>query len=300
MFTLSRQVLQDVSEILLKADREIIIPALTGKRAEVKQKGEVYGEGDFVTSIDENCENFLLDAFRKFLPDSFAVGEESFDTEREKNIAALSKGYAWILDPLDGTNNVKKYLTDESDDLPRYGVMAALLYQGKPVAGWVLSCYRDEKKLACGADDLGAFFYDVSAKTLQPMKLSAPTKTVEKLSLVTTIKAFPADYQVIINANVAAGKVTIFDPPPKSAAHEIMFMLDGTADAAPFRQFRLWDHMPGMVIVRAAGGHVQLMNGEEPTLADQRLNGILYAPNKASWRQIRQNFLGDIFYDHTT
>lgn len=297
---LTRSFLQDVASILLRADDTLIVPALTLKHAAITQKGEVYGEGDFITSIDVNCEEFLLKELRCLVPDSFAVGEETFDADRDRNIASLSKGYAWILDPLDGTNNVKKYITGEVDLLPRYGVMAALLQDGKPVAGWIVACYQGKRKIACAAEGVGAFIADDSDEAWKKLILTDPTQDPQDLILVTTVKAFPADYQMIIENNMAAGRVKIFDPPPKSAAHELMFIMDGTADAAPFRQFRLWDHMPGLVIIREAGGCVQLLNGEEPDVAKHKNQGILYAPSQQSWHAIRQNLLGNVTYDHTT
>ena len=262
--------LKDVAQILLQADRQIITPALQSRQADIEAKGFMYGETDFVTSIDKNAEEFLLAELSALIPNTYAVGEETFDLDRDTHIAGLSSGYAWIVDPLDGTNNVKKYVVGETDAAPRYGVMAALLKDGTPVAGWILACHGAKKKLACGSALTGAFFYDHIHNQLNAFVLATPDKPIKDFLLVTTVKAFPQDYQDIINANIAAGKVTIFDPPPKSAAHELMHVLDGTADAAPFRQFRVWDHFPGLAIVRAAGGYARLLNGEEPTLADQR------------------------------
>ena len=302
---LTPDLLQSLCTIITESDRLIVTPLLQeGRRdlnsADITEKGIVGDEKDYVLKVDTANEDYLLSQFRVFLPGSFAVGEESFDNDRDGNIALLSSSdYAWILDPIDGTNNVAKYLKAETNTPPRYGIMAALLHKGQAVAGWIYtSDQNNDKQMVCAAEGVGAFSFDMATGALAPLGMPTPEDNAVP-HVVTTISAWPKKFQPVVNDNVADGKLTIYAEPPKSAAHEMMYLLQGTVSAAAFRQFRMWDHLPGLVIVKAAGGGGALFNGASPTLADQRRNGILLTAKADDFAATRYALLNDVDYDQT-
>lgn len=73
---------------------------------------------DFVTNVDREAENVIIQTIRKSYPDHSIVAEES----------GLSSGkdadYQWIIDPLDGTTNFVK-------GLPHFCVSIAVRIKGK-------------------------------------------------------------------------------------------------------------------------------------------------------------------------
>jgi len=301
---LNQDFLKSICAIIVESDAEIVTPMMKQglkdiNAAEIVEKGTVGNEADHVTKIDITNQDYLLEQFRRYLPGSFTVGEENFDNDRDYNIELLSSSdYAWILDPIDGTNNVTKYLKGESQTPPRYGIQGALLHKGNLVAGWIFtSDDKNQKCMMCGAPGVGAFFYIPSGE-MMPLEMPMPEADATP-HVVTTISAWPKKFQPIVNDNIADGKATIYATPPKSAAHEMMYLLEGKVTAAAFRQFRMWDHLPGLAIVQAAGGTGALFNGVAPELADQRQNGILLTANKDAWTNTRQALLGDTIYDQT-
>lgn len=86
---------------------------------------EEKAQGDFVSNVDLEAEEFLMRRLRKLFPDHMVIGEESFQALESVD------GYIWIIDPLDGTYNFV-------NGLPFYGVSLALLKDGEPVVGMVV------------------------------------------------------------------------------------------------------------------------------------------------------------------
>ena len=54
--------------------------------------------GNYVTSVDTNCEAIIIDCLKQSFPDSGFICEESGNNDIDKDMV-------WIIDPLDGTNN---------------------------------------------------------------------------------------------------------------------------------------------------------------------------------------------------
>ena len=90
------------------------------------------GRSNFVTAYDTDNQRFLMRAFSDILPEAVFMGEEDgmFSSE-------LPEGYAFIVDPIDGTTNFMF-------DLRLSCVSAALVLGGEAVAGWVYNPYTDE------------------------------------------------------------------------------------------------------------------------------------------------------------
>ena len=76
-----------------------------------------------VTRSDREAERAMRQAIAEIFPDDGILGEE-FGSER------LDAGRVWVLDPLDGT---RAFVNGK----PAFGVMAALVEEGRPVAGLI-------------------------------------------------------------------------------------------------------------------------------------------------------------------
>jgi myo-inositol-1(or 4)-monophosphatase len=79
--------------------------------------------GDLVTDLDLAAEKLILRRIRAAFPDHQIIAEES-------GIHGAEGGWTWLVDPLDGTNNV-------AIGLPGYVVGLALCADGRPVVGVV-------------------------------------------------------------------------------------------------------------------------------------------------------------------
>lgn len=99
--------------------------ALLGRRAhgdlEIRGKGPT---GDVVTDLDISAERLILDRIRAAFPDHRIIAEEA------GVLGAADAEWTWLVDPLDGTNNL-------AVALPTYVVGIALCRDRIPVLGVV-------------------------------------------------------------------------------------------------------------------------------------------------------------------
>jgi myo-inositol-1(or 4)-monophosphatase len=84
----------------------------------IRSKGN---SGDVVTSLDLEAEALIVGRLRREFPDHRIVAEESGAHDRDSD-------WTWLVDPLDGTNNV-------AIGLPVYVVGIALCFRRRPVVG---------------------------------------------------------------------------------------------------------------------------------------------------------------------
>ncbi|MCW2902509.1 MAG: Inositol-phosphate phosphatase [Streptosporangiaceae bacterium] len=87
----------------------------------VRPKGS---DGDVVTDLDLAAERLILDRIRAVFPEHQVIAEES------GTVGPGRHSCVWLVDPLDGTNNV-------AIGLPVYAVGIALCRDGQPVLGVV-------------------------------------------------------------------------------------------------------------------------------------------------------------------
>lgn len=98
----------------------------------VENKGAI----NLVTKADKEAEAKVLRFLRSRHPDHAIVAEESWNRERE-----IPAGYAWIVDPLDGTTNY-------AHGLEHFAITIALARDGIPQAGVILDPLRKQIYLA--------------------------------------------------------------------------------------------------------------------------------------------------------
>lgn len=79
---------------------------------------EAKGSNDFVTNVDIQAEQIIVDTILKSYPDHSIVGEECGD------LPGKNPDYQWIIDPIDGTANFVK-------GIPHFAVSIALKVKGK-------------------------------------------------------------------------------------------------------------------------------------------------------------------------
>lgn len=111
-----RRVAIDTAEAAGKLVRTSLSGTIT-----VEQKGTA---GDVVTSLDNESEQLIVSRLRRTFPSHNIVSEESgVSCEHDSP-------WTWLVDPLDGSNNV-------AVGLPVVAIGLALCYEGSPVVGVV-------------------------------------------------------------------------------------------------------------------------------------------------------------------
>ena len=217
-------------------------PFIAGHRAEsaVSKRGD-----DFATKVDLEIERQVVDALEKAT--GIAVHGEEFGG------AELDSPWVWVLDPVDGTFNY-------AAGSPMAAILLGLLHDGDPVAGltWlpftgvryvaVVGQWADEKRCAAKAIGHGrARGIGHRCRHLQ-CRLAWP-----------------------ISGPLPAGGARRAQPGIVAAAdawcHRHRPRICRRRDSGGAISFgdHVWDHAAGVALVRAAGGIVTNLAGEEWT-----------------------------------
>ena len=91
------------------------------------------GDGTRVTEVDETISKELFSELAKSFPFDDFCSEESTETPEP---IPLTGEFAWVLDPVDGTNNY-------AVGVPECGISLGLLRNGIPVYGFIYDYGRD-------------------------------------------------------------------------------------------------------------------------------------------------------------
>ncbi len=229
-----KECVRSCGEIILNADRAACL---------VDAKA---GEANFVTTYDKKVQEVLQEKLLEILPEATFVGEE------EDIHASIAKGYAFIVDPIDGTTNfIKDYHTS--------AISVGLTKDGEQYMGVVYQPYLDEMFTAMKGQ--GAY-------------LNGKPIHVSKEPLSNGIVLFgTAPYYQELNRPSFELAYEYFQKAldvrrSGSAAIDLCTIAAGRAEL--FFELRLspWDYAAGSLIVKEAGGKVTTADGEEITLEE--------------------------------
>lgn len=258
--------LDQVADLIREVAATVVLPRFRHLAAdEVHQKSP----GDLVTIADQEAERALTRGLTALLPGSAVVGEEAAAADPAVLARVGDRGAVWIVDPVDGTNNFAAGKTP-------FAVMVALVRDGEPVASWILDVVGDHLTVAeAGA---GAYLDGVRIKTRTDDPGAAALRGVVSRHYL------PPHLRTIVNATAPAlGGVT---NGRHCAGYEYPAVATDAQQFVLFWRILPWDHVPGSLIVREAGGTVRHLDGAayHPTDNDR---GLLVAPNDDVWHTVR-------------
>lgn len=206
--------------------------------------------GDFVTIADHEAEQQLTEALLRLMPGARVVGEEAV-AQNPDLLDGLETGLVWLVDPLDGTAN---FIAGS----PHFAVMVALVDNGDVQAGWVYHPARGrlyQAQAGAGAQMNGA-------------PLVAQGSGNSGLVAAFPTRYTPPDQQQVITDLKA--QVATALPGLLCAGVDYTRCIDGTQDFALFWRSLPWDHAPGSLILREAGGWAGWRDGTPYRVGDQR------------------------------
>jgi myo-inositol-1(or 4)-monophosphatase len=120
------EVLEGAAEVAREAARrasEIILARYHELESGTPITKTAKGRGNYVTETDLAAEDAILKALREGFPEVPVLSEET-----ENEVASWDKGWLWVVDPIDGTNNFAR-------GIPSFCVNIALCRDGEPVLG---------------------------------------------------------------------------------------------------------------------------------------------------------------------
>jgi myo-inositol-1(or 4)-monophosphatase len=193
---------------------------------------------DYVSEVDRNAEQAIIDVLHKSFPGHAILAEESGAHGKDD--------YQWVIDPLDGTTN---YL----HGFPQFAISIALMHRGRLESAVVYDPVRDEMFTA----DRGG------GALLNDRRLRVTDQTGLKGALLGT--GIPFRDQRYMDAYLGMLKALTKDTAgirrPGSAALDFAYVAAGRLDGFWELGLSVWDFAAGALLVEEAGGTVSDIGG---------------------------------------
>jgi len=236
---------------------------------------EIKSPHNYVTKIDKECENMLIENLSKILPTANFLAEETLSN-------SYIEGLTWIIDPLDGTTN---YI----HKLPPVAISVALYENNNPLIGVIYEISRKEI----------FFTWENSYSYLNNKKISvSKTEEIDKSLIIT---GFPIFDDNRIEEVLAALKYFFKNSSGVrrlgSAATDLAYVSCGRADAFYELNLNPWDVAAGALLVKNAGGKVSDFNGKKNFLFGKEIvssNPFIY---KELLEILQKIFKKKVYYD---
>ncbi|MFC7068350.1 inositol monophosphatase family protein [Halobaculum lipolyticum] len=233
---------------------------------DVERKG---GKTDVVTEADRDSQRRVIERVRETFPDDAVVGEEE---DVRKTVP--DDGAAWVVDPIDGTNNYVR-------DIRAFATAVAAVVDGEPVASAIALPAMDDVYVADG---------DTVRRNGDPVAVSDREDPETAAATPTVWWDFDArdEYAAACTAIVARfGDLRRFGSAQVTLAMVAAGALDATITNVACNP---WDTVAGVHMVRTAGGTATDLDGE-PWRHDSTglvvSNGPLHDEALAAARAIR-------------
>ena len=219
---------------------------------------EVKAVNDFVTKIDKQTEDLIIESLKKSFPDYGIMAEENYADK------TIPDNLYWVIDPLDGTTN---YI----HNFPSFCVSIGLCQNKEPLMGVIFDPTRNE--LFFAQKDKGAFLND------KPVNVSS-TVNMEG-SLIGT--GFPfRNFPIIDNYLTCFAEILKKCQGirrPGAAAIDLAYVACGRLDGFWEHGLQPWDCAAGAVIIKEAGGKVTDFKGGDDYIFSRTFiasNGIIH------------------------
>lgn len=198
------------------------------------------GRGNFVTEYDSKVQAMLKEKLLTLLPEAAFFGEED-----EADKTDISKGYAFIVDPIDGTANFTRGLDHSC-------ISVALAKDGYPIKGVIYNPYKKETYYAergggafCNGEPI-----HVSDKSLEEGLVFFGTAPYNVELTNTTINMLSRYFLKTQDVRRSG-----------SAALDLCTIACGKAELYFEMILSPWDYAAGALIVEEAGGIVSRSDG---------------------------------------
>lgn len=266
----------DVAALLRMATRAEILPRF--RRLGTGAVRAKSGPLDLVTDADEAAERVIAAGLGARFPGCVVVGEEAVAADPTLLAALDGAELAFVVDPIDGTANF-------AAGLPLFGCMAAAVVRGEIVASWIHDPLGDDTAVALRGE--GAWIESPDGHR-HDLRVAAPVPVAEMVASVSwTYLAEPLRSRVAMRLPRLRAAVGF-----RCAAHEYRMVAGGHAHALVYNRLMPWDHAPGWLLHREAGGYSARFDGSAygPLVTG---GGLIVAPDRASWEALRATLLGD-------
>jgi fructose-1,6-bisphosphatase/inositol monophosphatase family enzyme len=265
----------EVATLLRDASRAEILPRFR-RLAEGAVRAKS-GPLDLVTDADEAAERMIEAGLTRLFPGCVVVGEEACEADPTVLDRLADADLAFVVDPVDGTANF-------AAGVPLFGCMAAAVVKGEVVAGWIHDPLGDDTAMALRGE--GAWLADGQGRHMTDLRVAAPAPVDRMVAAVSWVY-LPEPLRGRVTARMPRLAATVGY---RCSAHEYRLVAGGHAHALLYNRLMPWDHLPGWLIHREAGGFAARFDGSE-YLPAHRDGGLICAPDRESWEALRHALL---------
>tara|TARA_R110002110_G_scaffold85499_7_gene222422 strand:+ start:5014 stop:5841 length:828 start_codon:yes stop_codon:yes gene_type:complete len=231
------KLIDDVGALMREVAAREIMPrfrALAASDIEEKSKG------DLVTIADRASELWLAPRLEALLPASRVLGEEAAAADPSLLGRLDDDTPLWTVDPVDGTGN---FVAGRET----FGVMISLIEKGEVTQAWIFLPVTDE--LVTAQREAGAFRMAGGETLRLGAGRAAPDPADQTASFY--VRFMPDDWRTGIERHaetVGTAKSTL------CSAWDYTGVARGQHDFVTYYRMLPWDHAPGSLILREAGG----------------------------------------------
>jgi fructose-1,6-bisphosphatase/inositol monophosphatase family enzyme len=162
--------------------------------------------------------------------------------------------------------------------------MAAAVSGGEVVAAWIHDPLGDDTAIALRGQ--GAWLADGQGRHMADLRVAAPVP-VDRMVAAVSWTYLPEPLRGRVTARLPRLAATVGY---RCSAHEYRLTAGGHAHAQLYNRLMPWDHLPGWLIHREAGGYSARFDGSA-YLPTHRDGGLICAPDRASWEALRHALL---------
>lgn len=232
---------------------------------EVRHKAD----GEPVTVADEAAEARLTEGLLDLLPGSIVIGEEAIAKNPEGLAAVDTDSPYWLIDPIDGTANF-------AAGRPTFVVMVALVIGGRISISWIHDPIAGSTAIA----EAGAGAW------LGPTRLTARSPDSMEGLRGTLHTGRYGGPELDRRAQALRPRLGAI-PTLRCAGQEYIRLAAGEIHYCLFTKLMPWDHAPGVLLYREAGGLARLFDGREYQSSIVKGPPLLMAGDGALWDHLR-------------
>lgn len=203
---------------------------IRGKVTAVDYKGS---RENYATNIDIAVEQALKIELGELMPEAKMLSEETCNGTED-----LSNEYAWVVDPINGTANLRH-------GLPHFVVSVGLMYNYRPVLGVVWDVNADT--LYYGAEGIGSYCSSRKIRVSEnPLGNCIAAVGVNAYNKPMSQEIFEKNRQLFLKCE----DIRIYG----SAALSLCLVAAGKLDLVHYTQLAPWEYCAGLAILHQAGG----------------------------------------------
>ncbi len=232
--------------------------------------------GDLVTVADEAVEARLAPLLTSLVPGSIVVGEEAAATDPNLLNHLFDDRPTWIIDPVDGTSNF-------AEGRAAFAVMVALVRGSEILAAWIHDPVKARTAVAAAGE--GAW---LGGRRLSVAPAPRDAADMAGVLLAGYFGSRELGRRIEARRNRVRALRSV-----RCAGLEYLRLASGEMHFSLFTKLMPWDHAPGVLLHREAGGHASYLEGGAYEPAAIKRTGLLLAPDPESWRQLHALLLGD-------